>query len=55
LICNFERHDRVEGEALQLGVEPPYYTARFDFHLKPASGQANILDAQQRLAALGAR
>jgi hydroxyquinol 1,2-dioxygenase len=55
LICNFERHDRAEGEALQLGVGPPYYTARFDFHLKPASGQANILDAQQRLAALGAR
>jgi hydroxyquinol 1,2-dioxygenase len=54
LICDFERHDRAEGEALKLGVEPPYYTAAFDFHLKPASGQVNILDAQQRLAALGA-
>ena len=44
------------SEAARLGIEPPYYTAEFDFHLKPASGQeASVLDAQQRLAALGAR
>jgi hydroxyquinol 1,2-dioxygenase len=55
LICDFERHDRAEGEAMKLGVEPPYYTTAFDFHLKPASGQASVLDAQQRLAALGSR
>jgi protocatechuate 3,4-dioxygenase beta subunit len=55
LICDFKRRDKAEGEALKLGVEPPYYTTTFDFHLKPASGQANVLDAQQRLAALGSR
>jgi hydroxyquinol 1,2-dioxygenase len=55
LICDFERHDRAEGEALKFGVEPPYYTTAFDFRLKPASGQASALDAQLRLAALGTR
>jgi hydroxyquinol 1,2-dioxygenase len=55
LICDFARHDTADGEARRLGLEPPYYSTRFDFHLKPASGQATVLDAQQRLAALGAR
>jgi hydroxyquinol 1,2-dioxygenase len=55
LICDFIRHERAETEASRLGIEPPYYTTRFDFRLKPASGQATVLDAQQRLAALGAR
>ncbi len=56
LICDFARHDTAEGEAKKLGVKPPYYTTQFDFHLKPASAQSpNELDAQQRLAALGAR
>lgn len=57
LICEFERHDRAEGEALRLGIAPPYYTTEFDFHLKTASEstQANVLAAQQRLATLGAR
>ena len=56
LICDFARHDRVEGEAQLLGIAPPYYTTDFDFHLKPAAARApNVLDAQQRLAALGAR
>jgi protocatechuate 3,4-dioxygenase beta subunit len=55
LICNFERHDTAEGEARRLGLEPPYYTTEFDFRLKPASGEATVLDAQQRLAALGTR
>lgn len=56
LICDFVRHDTPEGEAVRLGIEPPYYTAAFDFRLKPAAGQGTTaLDAQRRLAALGAR
>jgi hydroxyquinol 1,2-dioxygenase len=56
LICDFVRHDLAEGEAARLGIRPPYYTVAFDFHLKPAAEQgATVLDAQQRLAALGAR
>ena len=55
LICEFERHDTAEGEARNLGIAPPYYTTQFDFHLKPSSEQSpNVLDAQRRLAALGA-
>ena len=55
LICDFERHDSSTGEAARLGIDPPFLTAEFDFHLKPASEQgATVLDAQQRLAALGA-
>ncbi len=55
LICDFERHDTAEGEARRLGLEPPYYTTQFDFRLKPAAARsADVLDAQQRLAALGA-
>jgi hypothetical protein len=42
------RHEPPGGE--------PHYTAEFDFHLKPAAEQrTSVLDAQQRLAALGAR
>jgi hydroxyquinol 1,2-dioxygenase len=55
LICDFIRHEAAESEVQGLGIEPPYYTTYFDFRLKPASGQATVLDAQQRLAALGAR
>ena len=56
LICDFTQRDVADGEARRLGIEPPYYTTQFDFHLKPASGQsANVLDAQRRLAALGGR
>jgi protocatechuate 3,4-dioxygenase beta subunit len=56
LVCDFERHETRRGEAARLGIEPPYYTTEFDFRLKQASGQdTNVLDAQQRLAALGAR
>jgi hydroxyquinol 1,2-dioxygenase len=56
LICDFERHESPGGEATRLGIEPPYLTADFDFHLKPATeqGAATVLDAQRRLAALGA-
>src|SRR3954452_16186728 len=56
LICDFQRHETRGSEAARLGIEPPYYTTQFDFRLKRASGQdTSALDAQQRLAALGAR
>jgi hydroxyquinol 1,2-dioxygenase len=56
LICDFERHDAAAGEAARLGIAPPYYTAHFDFRLKPAAGAGTtVLDAQRRLAALGAK
>jgi hydroxyquinol 1,2-dioxygenase len=55
LICDFVRHEKAAGDAARLGIAPPYYTTKFDFRLKPAAEQrATILDAQQRLAALGA-
>ena len=55
LICDFARHEKVEGEAVGLGVAAPYYTAHFDFVLKPAAAGSGggALDAQRRLAALG--
>ena len=56
LICDFARHDSADGDAARLGVKPPYYTTEFDFRLKPAAEQGvTVLDAQRRLAALGAR
>ena len=56
LICDFARHEEANPEARQAGVEPPFYTAHFDFRLTPsATAQATVMDAQQRLAALGAR
>src|SRR4051794_21221876 len=56
LICDFVRHETRGGEATRLGIEPPYYTAEFDFRLKQSLGQdTSVLDAQQRLAALGTR
>ena len=57
LICDFERHDTAEGEAARLGIRTPFYTTQFDFRLKPASAEAaaTVLDAQRRLAALGAK
>ncbi len=55
LICDFARHETADGDAARLGIAPPYYTTEFDFRLKPSAEQgATILDAQQRLAALGA-
>jgi hydroxyquinol 1,2-dioxygenase len=55
LICDFVRHEVADdAEAARLGVMPPFYTARFDFRLKRAADAgAAVLDAQQRLAALG--
>jgi hydroxyquinol 1,2-dioxygenase len=56
LICDFEKHEKPDAEARRLGIAGPFYTAEFDFHLMPASSaQATVMDAQQRLAALGAR
>jgi protocatechuate 3,4-dioxygenase beta subunit len=56
LICDFARHDKADdAEAARLGIQPPFHTAHYDFVLKRASADqgATILDAQQRLAALG--
>ncbi len=56
LICDFARHEAPEPQATRLGVAPPYHTAEFDFRLTPSSTtQATVMDAQRRLAALGAR
>ncbi len=56
LICDFARHESEDETASRLGLAPPFYTAEFDFRLVPAeSVQATVMDAQQRLAALGAR
>jgi protocatechuate 3,4-dioxygenase beta subunit len=55
LICDFACHEKADGDAARLGIAPPYYTTQFDFRLKPAAEQgATVLDAQRRLAALGA-
>ncbi|HEY1259069.1 MAG TPA: intradiol ring-cleavage dioxygenase [Stellaceae bacterium] len=56
LICDFVRHETADPEARRLGIDPPYYAARFEFRLKPAAADTpDMLDAQRRLAALGAR
>src|ERR1700733_10542554 len=57
LICDFARHEEPTAEAAKLGITGPVSVAEFDFVLKPAGAvvQANVLDAQRRLAALGAR
>jgi hydroxyquinol 1,2-dioxygenase len=56
LIVDFVKHEMPDADAKRLDISGPYYTAQFDFHLTPAtSAQATIMDAQQRLAALGAR
>lgn len=57
LICDFHRHETPTPEAAKLGIAGPVFTAEFDFVLQPAGAteQVNVLDAQRRLAALGAR
>ncbi len=56
LICDFERRETPDADAIRLGVEPPYEAAHFDFRLTPAAAAGpDALDAQRRLAALGAR
>jgi hydroxyquinol 1,2-dioxygenase len=36
LVCDFERHDTRDEAAMRFSIEPPFYTAEFDFVLKPA-------------------
>jgi protocatechuate 3,4-dioxygenase beta subunit len=57
LICDFVRHETPTPEAAKLGIAGPVLTASFDFVLQPAgaAAQVDVLDAQRRLAALGAR
>jgi len=56
LICDFVRHEAAEPQASRLGIAPPYCTTEFEFRLTPSStAQATVMDAQRRLAALGAR
>jgi protocatechuate 3,4-dioxygenase beta subunit len=57
LICDFTRHETPPPQAAALGIVGPVLTADFDFVLKPAGAavQVDVLDAQRRLAALGAR
>jgi hydroxyquinol 1,2-dioxygenase len=42
LICQFVRHETADAEAKQFGVSAPYYTADFDFVLKPAMAAAGV-------------
>jgi protocatechuate 3,4-dioxygenase beta subunit len=37
LICEFARHDVPDEATARFGLEPPFYTAEFDFVLKPAA------------------
>ena len=56
LICDFVRHESAGRGGEQLGIAGPFYTAEFDFCLAPGGGGAgDVMDAQRRLAALGAR
>jgi hydroxyquinol 1,2-dioxygenase len=57
LICDFVHQEAADAEARRLGIDGPFYRAEFDFRLdRAAAGQpATVLEAQQRLAALGTR
>jgi catechol 1,2-dioxygenase len=56
LICDFVHHDQPDAQAREVGINGPFYRAQFDFRLTPAtSPQSTVMDAQRRLAALGAR
>jgi hydroxyquinol 1,2-dioxygenase len=55
LICDFARHEKPDAEAAKLGISGPFLRADFDFRLTAAtSPQSTVMDAQRRLAALGA-
>ena len=55
LICDFVRHEMPDAEAAALGITGPFLRAEFDFRLTRAtSPQSTVMDAQRRLAALGA-
>jgi len=47
LICDFERHDTRDEAAMRFSIEPPFYTAEFDFVLKPAR-QDDAVETQTR-------
>jgi catechol 1,2-dioxygenase len=56
LVVDFVKHETPDAEAKRLGITGPYCTAAFDFRLVPAAdAKATVMDAQQRLAALGTR
>jgi protocatechuate 3,4-dioxygenase beta subunit len=56
LIVDFTRHETPDARPAASGITTPYLTADFDFRLTRAtSPQSTVMDAQQRLAALGAR
>src|SRR3954468_14494067 len=56
LICDFVEHEAPDEAARRAGITGPYCAGNFDFRLAPAGGaRATVMDAQQRLAALGAR
>jgi catechol 1,2-dioxygenase len=56
LIVDFARHEKPDEKAKEAGISGPYCTTEFDFRLTPATAAgATIMDAQQRLAALGGR
>jgi hydroxyquinol 1,2-dioxygenase len=42
LICNFERHESTDDAAKRFGMQPPFYTAEWDFVLKPARVAAHV-------------
>jgi hypothetical protein len=39
LICDFERHEKTEGDAARLGIAPPYYTTH---RLPPKAGSGQV-------------
>jgi len=47
LVCDFERHDTRDVAAKRFSVEPPFYTADFEFVLKPAR-QDDAVETQTR-------
>ena len=47
LVCDFERHDTRDEAATRFSIEPPFYTAEFDFVLKPAR-QIDAVEIQTR-------
>src|SRR5262249_13090941 len=56
LLVDLVRHDAPDVEARAAGITGPFSRAEFDFRLMRAtSPQSTVIDAQQRLAALGAR
>jgi hydroxyquinol 1,2-dioxygenase len=56
LIVDFVEHQSPDETAKRLGITGAYCSAEFDFRLVPATEtKTTVMDAQHRLAALGAR